>query len=123
MVSGLASYLVNGLTGRQCRRTRRSQVPEPEPEPGAASDMATATPATRGRGLRCACAGVSAASAMPSCSHVNIERLRPKARGIKCSRFGVTTTLMKCWNGDLEAKAVCVFCGRGICATHRKAQK
>jgi hypothetical protein len=28
---------------------------------------------------------------------------------------------MKCWHCDLEAKAVCVYCGRGVCATHRKA--
>jgi hypothetical protein len=27
---------------------------------------------------------------------------------------------MKCWHCDSEAKAVCVFCGRGICAEHRK---
>ena len=30
---------------------------------------------------------------------------------------------MKCWHCEAEAKAVCVFCGRGICPTHRQAQK
>jgi hypothetical protein len=29
---------------------------------------------------------------------------------------------MKCWHRENEAKAVCVFCGRGICAKHRKAK-
>jgi hypothetical protein len=29
---------------------------------------------------------------------------------------------MKCWHCDNEAKAICVFCGRGICAAHRKAK-
>lgn len=29
---------------------------------------------------------------------------------------------MKCWHCDSEAKAVCVFCGRGVCATHRQAK-
>jgi hypothetical protein len=27
---------------------------------------------------------------------------------------------MKCWHCDSDAKAVCVFCGRALCATHRK---
>jgi hypothetical protein len=49
--------------------------------------------------------------------------LRIRARRIKCSRFGVTPTLMKCWHCDLEAKAVCAFCGRGVCVTHRKAKE
>ena len=30
--------------------------------------------------------------------------------------------IMKCWHCENEAKAVCVFCGRGICATHRKGK-
>jgi len=30
---------------------------------------------------------------------------------------------MKCWHCDNEAKAVCVFCGRGICAKHRKGKR
>ena len=29
---------------------------------------------------------------------------------------------MKCWHCENEAKAICVFCGRGICATHRKSK-
>ena len=29
---------------------------------------------------------------------------------------------MKCWHCENEAKAICVFCGRGICVTHRKAK-
>jgi hypothetical protein len=29
---------------------------------------------------------------------------------------------MKCWHCENEAKAVCVFCGRGLCAKHRKAK-
>jgi hypothetical protein len=36
--------------------------------------------------------------------------------------LGVTTTVMKCWHCDSEAKAVCVFCGRAVCATHRQAK-
>lgn len=28
----------------------------------------------------------------------------------------------KCWHCENEAKAICVFCGRGICATHLKAK-
>jgi hypothetical protein len=28
---------------------------------------------------------------------------------------------MKCWHCDSDAKAVCVFCGRAICAEHRKS--
>jgi hypothetical protein len=73
-----------------------------------------------------ACAGGSGtqshrrASAMPAPGLRDPARLRLGARWIKCSRFGVTTTLMKCWHCDSEAKAACVFCGRGICATHRK---
>ena len=27
---------------------------------------------------------------------------------------------MKCWHCDSEAKAICVFCGRAVCAEHRK---
>ncbi|MCX6924761.1 MAG: DUF2180 family protein [Verrucomicrobia bacterium] len=30
---------------------------------------------------------------------------------------------MKCWHCDSEAKAACVFCGRGICATHMKTKE
>lgn len=30
---------------------------------------------------------------------------------------------MKCWHCDLDAKAVCVFCGRGVCPDHRKARE
>ena len=37
--------------------------------------------------------------------------------------MGFTTTLMKCWHCDSEAKAVCVFCGRGVCGTHRQAKE
>jgi hypothetical protein len=29
---------------------------------------------------------------------------------------------MKCWHCDSEAKAVCVFCGRAVCAAHRKSK-
>jgi hypothetical protein len=29
---------------------------------------------------------------------------------------------MKCWHCENEAKAICVFCGRGVCATHRQAK-
>ena len=29
---------------------------------------------------------------------------------------------MKCWHCETEAKAVCVFCGRGVCAEHRQAK-
>src|ERR1039457_2679637 len=29
---------------------------------------------------------------------------------------------MKCWHCENEAKAICVFCGCGICAKHRKAK-
>jgi hypothetical protein len=29
---------------------------------------------------------------------------------------------MKCWHCDSDAKAICVFCGRAICAAHRKAK-
>jgi hypothetical protein len=36
--------------------------------------------------------------------------------------LGVPTTLMKCRHCDSEAKAVCVFCGRAVCATHRQAK-
>jgi hypothetical protein len=30
---------------------------------------------------------------------------------------------MKCWHCENEARAVCVFCGRGLCAAHRKSQR
>jgi hypothetical protein len=30
--------------------------------------------------------------------------------------------LMKCWHCDSEAKAICIFCGRGVCKTHRQAK-
>ena len=30
---------------------------------------------------------------------------------------------MKCWHCDSEAKAVCIFCGRALCATHRKSKQ
>jgi hypothetical protein len=30
---------------------------------------------------------------------------------------------MKCWHCDSEAKAVCVFCGRGVCGTYRQAKE
>jgi hypothetical protein len=30
---------------------------------------------------------------------------------------------MKCWHCDSEAKAVCVFCGRAICAAHHKTKE
>jgi len=30
---------------------------------------------------------------------------------------------MKCWHCENEAKAVCVFCGRGVCAGHRRAKR
>ncbi len=30
---------------------------------------------------------------------------------------------MKCWHCDSEAKAICVFCGRGICAAHCKTME
>ena len=26
---------------------------------------------------------------------------------------------MKCWHCDSDAKAICVFCGRALCAAHR----
>ena len=29
---------------------------------------------------------------------------------------------MKCWHCESEAKAVCVFCGRAVCAAHRKSR-
>jgi len=29
---------------------------------------------------------------------------------------------MKCWHCDSDAKAICVFCGRAVCATHRQAK-
>jgi hypothetical protein len=29
---------------------------------------------------------------------------------------------MKCWHCENEAKAICVFCGRGVCPTHRQAK-
>jgi len=29
---------------------------------------------------------------------------------------------MRCWHCDSEAKAICVFCGRGVCAAHRQAK-
>jgi hypothetical protein len=29
---------------------------------------------------------------------------------------------MKCWHCETEAKAICVFCGRGICIAHRQAK-
>lgn len=29
---------------------------------------------------------------------------------------------MKCWHCEDTARAVCVFCGRGVCASHRKAK-
>jgi len=29
---------------------------------------------------------------------------------------------MKCWHCDSDAKAVCVFCGRALCAAHRQAR-
>jgi hypothetical protein len=29
---------------------------------------------------------------------------------------------MKCWHCDTDAKAICVFCGRAVCATHRKGK-
>ena len=30
---------------------------------------------------------------------------------------------MKCWHCDSEAKAVCIFCGRGVCASHCKTME
>ena len=29
---------------------------------------------------------------------------------------------MKCWHCENEAKALCMFCGRGLCAAHRKTK-
>ena len=29
---------------------------------------------------------------------------------------------MKCWHCDSDAKAICVFCGRAVCATHREGK-
>jgi hypothetical protein len=29
---------------------------------------------------------------------------------------------MKCWHCDSDAKAICVFCGRAVCAAHRKTK-
>jgi hypothetical protein len=48
--------------------------------------------------------------------------ITPAARGRCCGTFG-TFELVKCWHCDSEAKAICVFCGRGICSAHRKAME
>lgn len=30
---------------------------------------------------------------------------------------------MKCWHCETEAKAICVFCGRGVCIEHRQSKE